>query len=158
LNLKGYLKPYLRVEKSSVDKTYVIKGKAESNWVLVDAAGQNLGRLATQISAYLLGKHKPTYSPGVPMGDFVVVVNAGQLDLSEKLLNTKVYHRHSGYPGGLKSIGLREQISKRPDRVIRAAVWGMLPHNKHGRKLIKRLKVYGASEHPHEAQKPEPVG
>jgi large subunit ribosomal protein L13 len=145
------------VEKSSVDKTYVIKGKPESNWIIVDASGQKLGRVATQIASYLMGKHKPDFSPGVPMGDFVVVVNAGQLDLSEKLLDTKVYNRHTGYPGGLKSVGLREQIVKRPDRVIRAAVWGMLPHNKLGRKIIKRLKVYAGAEHPHEAQKPEPV-
>ena len=140
-----------------MDKTYVIKGKPETKWVLVDAAGQKLGRVATQIAIYLMGKHKPEFTPGVAMGDYVVVINAGQLDLSEKLLNTKVYYRHSNYPGGLKSVGLRDQIAKRPDRVIRAAVWGMLPHNKHGRKLIKRLKVYGGAEHPHEAQKPEPV-
>ncbi|MHB0989341.1 MAG: 50S ribosomal protein L13 [Bellilinea sp.] len=141
----------------TVDKTYVIKGKPETKWILVDAADQNLGRLATQIAAYLLGKHKPTFTPGVAAGDFVVVVNAGKLGLSEKRLDTKNYYRHSGYPGGLKTVGLREQIQTHPDRVIRAAVWGMLPHNKLGRVLIKRLKVYGGAEHPHEAQTPEPV-
>jgi large subunit ribosomal protein L13 len=141
----------------TVDKTYVIKGKPETKWILVDAADQNLGRLATQIAAYLLGKHKPTFTPGVAVGDFVVVVNAGKLGLSEKRLDTKNYYRHSGYPGGLKTVGLREQIQTHPDRVIRAAVWGMLPHNKMGRMLIKRLKVYGGAEHPHEAQTPEPV-
>ncbi|MHB8857451.1 MAG: 50S ribosomal protein L13 [Bellilinea sp.] len=141
----------------TVDKTYVIKGKPETKWILVDAADQNLGRLATQIAAYLLGKHKPTFTPGVAVGDFVVVVNAGKLGLSEKRLDTKNYYRHSGYPGGLKTVGLREQIQTHPDRVIRAAVWGMLPHNKLGRILIKRLKVYGGAEHPHEAQTPEPV-
>ena len=140
-----------------MDKTYVIKGKPETKWILVDAADQNLGRLATQIAAYLLGKHKPTFTPGVAVGDFVVVVNAGKLGLSEKRLDTKNYYRHSGYPGGLKTVGLREQIKTHPDRVIRAAVWGMLPHNKLGRILIKRLKVYGGAEHPHEAQTPEPV-
>jgi len=140
-----------------VDKTYVIKGKPESNWILVDAAGQNLGRLATQIAAYLLGKHKPTYSPGVAAGDYVVVINAGKLGLSEKLLNTKNYYRHSNYPGGLKTVSLRDQIENHPDRVIRAAVWGMLPHTKLGRVLIKRLKVYGGSEHPHQGQTPESV-
>jgi len=140
-----------------VDKTYVIKGKPETNWILVDAAEQNLGRLATQIAAYLLGKHKPTFTPGVAAGDFVVVVNAAKLGLSEKRLNTKNYYRHSNYPGGLKTVGLREQIETHPDRVIRAAVWGMLPHNKLGRMLIKRLKVYGGAEHPHTAQTPEPV-
>lgn len=140
-----------------MDKTYVIKGKPESNWILVDAADQNLGRLATQIAAYLLGKHKPTFTPGVAVGDYVVVINAGKLALSEKRLDTKKYYRHSNYPGGLKTVSLRDQIEKYPDRVIRAAVWGMLPHNKLGRQLIKRLKVYGGSEHPHQAQTPESV-
>jgi len=140
-----------------VDKTYVIKGKPENQWLVVDAAHQNVGRLATQISHYLLGKHKPTYTPGVAMGDYVVVINAAQLDIAEKRLDTKVYYRHSNYPGGLKSVGMRELMSKRPEHVIRAAVWGMLPHNKLGRRLIKRLKVYAGSEHPHHAQRPEPV-
>lgn len=140
-----------------MDKTYVIKGKPETKWLVVDATNQNLGRLATQIAYYLMGKHKPTFTPGVAMGDYVVVINAAQLDIAEKRLDTKVYYRHSNYPGGLKSVGLREQMSKHPDRVIRAAVWGMLPHNRLGRKLIKRLKVYTGSEHPHEAQNPELV-
>jgi len=141
----------------TVEKTYVIKGKPEANWILMDAAGQNLGRLATQIATYLLGKHKPTYTPGVAAGDYVVVINAGKLDLSEKRLDTKKYYKHSNYPGGLKTVVLREQIVVHPDRVIRAAVWGMLPHNKLGRHLIKRLKVYGGSEHPHQGQTPKPV-
>ncbi|HWR64760.1 MAG TPA: 50S ribosomal protein L13 [Bellilinea sp.] len=140
-----------------MEKTYVIKGKPESDWLLVDATGQNLGRFATQIAAYLLGKHKPTFTPGVAVGDHVIVVNASKLGLSEKRLDTKTYYKHSGYPGGLKTVGLREQIATHPDRVIRAAVWGMLPHNKLGRQLIKRLKVYGGAEHPHTAQTPEPV-
>src|SRR5574340_3430 len=141
----------------TVEKTYVIKGKPETNWILVDAAGQNLGRLATQIATYLLGKHKPTFTPGVAAGDYVVVINAVKLDLSEKRLDTKMYYKHSNYPGGMKSVVLREQIAVHPDRVIRAAVWGMLPHNKLGRQVIKRLKVYGGSEHPHHGQTPEPV-
>ncbi len=140
-----------------MDKTYVIKGKPETNWILVDAGGQSLGRLASQIVNYLLGKHKPTFTPGVGMGDYVVVVNASQLQFTEKRLNNKVYQKHSGYPGGLKTIGLRDQLNNHPDRVIRAAVWGMLPHNKLGRQLIKRLKVYAGTEHPHTAQNPEPV-
>jgi large subunit ribosomal protein L13 len=140
-----------------VDKTYVIKGTPESKWVLVDARGQNLGRLATQIARYLLGKHKPTFTPGVAMGDYVVVINAQQLDIADKRLDNKFYYKHSNYPGGLKVVGMRDQLNRHPDRVIRAAVWGMLPHNKLGRKLIKRLKIYAGSEHPHEAQKPEPV-
>ncbi len=140
-----------------MEKTYVIKGKAESNWILVDAKDQNLGRLATQIATYLLGKHKPTFSPGVDMGDFVVVVNAQQIAVTGNRLDEKFYHTHSLYPGGLKSISLRDQLKKYPDRVIRSAVWGMLPHTKMGRRLIKKLKVYGGNEHPHAAQEPKPV-
>jgi large subunit ribosomal protein L13 len=141
----------------AVDKTYVIKGTPEANWVLVDASGQGIGRLATQIVTYLLGKHKPTYTPGVEMGDFVVVVNASKLQITGKRLDSKSYYTHSGYPGGVRAVTLRDQMKNRPDRVIRAAVWGMLPHNKVGRQLIKRLKIYSGSEHPHVAQNPQPV-
>jgi large subunit ribosomal protein L13 len=140
-----------------VDKTYVLKGIQEGEWVLVDANAQSLGRLATQIASFLLGKHKPTYSPGVMMGDYVVVINASKLKIAQKRLEEKKYHFVSGYPGGLRTVGMRDQMEKHPDRVIRAAVWGMLPHNKVGRQLIKRLKVYGGVEHPHEAQAPKPV-
>jgi large subunit ribosomal protein L13 len=140
----------------AVEKTFVILGTPESAWILVDADDQGLGRLATQITRFLLGKHKPTYSPGVEMGDFVVVVNASKLRLTNKREMTKVYHRHTGFPGGLKTVSLRDQMKNRPDRVIRAAVWGMLPHNKVGRQLIKKLKIYAGTEHPHEAQNPQP--
>ncbi len=141
----------------AVDKTYFIKGTPEADWVLVDASNQGIGRLATQIAGYLLGKHKPTYTPGVEMGDFVVVINAKQLEIPGKRLDSKNYYQHSGYPGGLKTTNLRDQMQNRPDRVIRAAVWGMLPHNKVGRQLIKRLKIYSGNEHPHAAQNPKPV-
>jgi large subunit ribosomal protein L13 len=141
----------------TVDKTYVIKGKPNSEWLLIDANDQGLGRIASQVVFYLLGKHKPEYTPGVGMGDHVVVVNAGSLKLTNKRLDTKEYNHHSNYPGGLKTVTLRIQFRKHPDRVIRAAVWGMLPHNKFGRQLIKRLLVYGGNEHPHEAQNPQPV-
>lgn len=141
----------------TVDKTFVIKGRPESNWILVDAREEGLGRLATQIAAYLLGKHKATYTPGVEMGDFVVVINAGQVKVNSQQLEEKFFHHHSGYPGGLKSISLRDQLIRHPDRVIRAAVWGMLPHNKIGRKLIKRLKVYAGTDHPHQSQNPQSV-
>lgn len=140
-----------------MEKTYVIKGKPESNWILVDANEQSLGRLATQISRYLLGKHKPTYSPGVDMGDHVVVINASRLRISAKRLDEKTYNWHSGYPGGLKTVTLRDYLQKYPDRVIRRAVWGMLPHNRMGRRLLKRLRVYSEDVHPHQAQKPQPV-
>jgi large subunit ribosomal protein L13 len=141
----------------NVEKTYVIKGKPEEKWVLVDASTQNLGRLSTQIAHFLLGKHKPTFTPGVDMGDFVVVINAAMLALTQKRLYTKEYNRHSGYPGGLTTTSLRDMMKTHPDRVIRAAVWGMLPHNKVGRRLIKRLRIYPGNEHPHQAQNPTPV-
>jgi len=145
------------VEKMTVDKTFVLKGKPQANWVLVDASGQTLGRLATQIANHLLGKNKPTFTPGVDMGDYVIVINTQQLVVTGNRMLEKFYHHHSNYPGGLKSISLRDQLAKHPDRVIRSAVWGMLPHNKLGRRLIKKLKVYAGSEHPHAAQKPQPV-
>ena len=139
----------------AVDKTFVIKGTPEADWILVDAEGQGIGRLATQITAYLLGKHKPTFTPGVGMGDFVVVINASRLSIPGKRLDDKKYYHHSNYPGGLKTTVLRDQMKNRPDRVIRAAVWGMLPHNKLGRQLIKRVKIYAGNEHPHAAQNPQ---
>jgi large subunit ribosomal protein L13 len=142
----------------TVDKTFVPKANdRKSDWVLVDANGQGLGRLATIIAATLMGKNKPTFTPGVDLGDFVVVVNAQSLELTVKRMDTKFYYHHSGYPGGLKTVGLREQLHVHPDRVIRAAVWGMLPHNKYGRKILKKLKIYPGSEHPHAAQTPKAI-
>jgi large subunit ribosomal protein L13 len=140
-----------------VDKTFVLKGTQTPEWLLVDATGQGVGRLATQIAEYLLGKHKPTYTPGVDMGDAVVVINVTQLAITNKRLDTKKYYHHSGYPGGLKTVGMREQMRVHPERVLIAAVWGMIPHNRVGHQLIKRLKVYAGSEHPHAAQNPKPV-
>lgn len=131
-------------------KSYYPKAsEIERGWVLVDAKDQNLGRLATHIASILLGKHKPTFTPGVEMGDGVVVVNATQITVTGTKLDEKMYHHHSGYPGGLKSITLRDQLKKHPDRVITNAVWGMLPHNKMGKHILKKLKVYGGAEHPH---------
>ncbi|HQN04412.1 MAG TPA: 50S ribosomal protein L13 [Anaerolineaceae bacterium] len=140
-----------------MEKTYVLKGKQEPNWVLVDATDQTLGRMTTLIASYLLGKHKPTFTPGVDMGDAVVVINVSKMRVSQKRLDDKMYHRVSGYPGGITSIRMRDQLAKYPDRVIQHAVWGMLPHNKLGRKLLKRLKVYAGNEHPHEAQNPTAI-
>jgi large subunit ribosomal protein L13 len=140
-----------------VDKTYVLKGTQEPEWLLVDAKGQGVGRLATQIARYLLGKHKPTYTPGVDMGDVVVVINAADLSITAKRLEEKTYYGHSGYPGGLKAIGMKQQMRVHPERVIFAAVWGMIPHNRMGHSIIKRLKIYAGSEHPHTAQNPKPV-
>jgi len=145
-----------------VYKSYYPKA-AEINpqWLLVDANGETLGRLATRLAALLLGKHKPTFTPGVELGDFVVVINAQKITVTgtktHSKLTEKVYHHHSGYPGGLKSINLQQQLLKHPDRVIRSAVWGMLPHNKMGRHIIRRLKIYGGAEHPHAAQNPQKV-
>ena len=143
-------------------KSYYPKAdEIDRQWLLVDADGQNLGRLATKIAGLLMGKHKPAFTPGVEMGDFVVVINAQKITVTGTRTSTKMtekmYHHHSGYPGGLKSINLRDQLQIHPDRVIRAAVWGMLPHNKTGHHLINRLKVYGGAEHPHDAQNPQKV-
>jgi large subunit ribosomal protein L13 len=141
-----------------VQKTYVPKkGDLTHEWKLVDANGKNLGRLVTQISAILLGKDKPTFTPGVDTGDYVVVVNAEHITVTGNKMEEKYYYRHSGYPGGLKKINLRDQLVKHPDRVIRDAVWGMLPHNRYGRKLLKKLKVYAGPDHPHQAQEPVQV-
>lgn len=142
----------------NVEKTYYPKmSELDAEWLLVDANDQNLGRLATKIAALLLGKHKPTFTPGVETGDFVVVVNAGRVRVTGSKLDTKFYYRHSNYPGGLKATSLRTQLNTRPERALKAAVWGMLPHNKRGRSLIKKLKIYGGAEHPHAAQQPKPV-
>lgn len=138
-----------------MENTYVIKGKPVNQWYLIDARDRKLGRLATKVAALLLGKHKPTYTPGVMMGDSVVVINAKYLQVDQRHLDNKMYYRHSGYPSGIKSIVMRELMKVHPERVIRAAVWGMLPHNKIGRQLIKRLYVYEADHHPHGGQKPQ---
>jgi large subunit ribosomal protein L13 len=140
-----------------VEKTYVIKGKSESKWLLVDAKNQKLGRLATKISGLLMGKHKPEFTPGVLMGDSVIVINAKEIRVNQTRENEKIYYRHSNYPGGLKAVTFPDQLERHPDRVIKLAVWGMLPHNKHGRRLLKRLKVYGGKNHPHFGQNPEVV-
>jgi large subunit ribosomal protein L13 len=136
-----------------VYKSYYPKaGEIQNDWILVDAAGETLGRLTTRITALLLGKHKPTFTPGVPMGDNVVVINASHIVVTSTKMTDKTYYKHSGYPGGLKSVTLKDQLQGHPDRVIQAAVWGMLPHNKMGRHVIKRLRVYGGAEHPHGVQ------
>ncbi len=141
-----------------MDKTYIPKAaEISQEWYLVDASGQNLGRLATQIAAILLGKHKPNFTPGMDTGDYVIVVNSEKVQVTGKKLQEKFYYRHSIYPSGLKETSLRDQLERHPDRVIRSAVWGMLPHNKFGRQLIKKLKAYKGPQHPHEAQNPKPL-
>src|SRR5919109_397968 len=139
-------------------KTYVATPKdRERNWLLVDAEGQTLGRPATQIADALRGKRKPTYTPHVDVGDFVVVVNAEKLGDPGGTLHEKVYNRHSGYPGGLKKRTLNDMLERRPEEVIRLAVKGMLPRNRLARKQLTKLKVYAGPDHPHAAQQPQPM-
>ncbi len=135
-------------------KTFVPKGQVEREWLLVDAEDQNLGRLSTQIAQLLLGKHKPNYTPGVMTGANVVVINAEKVAVYPTRMESKVYYHHSNYPGGIKSITLRDQLVKFPERVIKHAVWGMIPKTKLGRKIYKNLHVYAGSAHPHQAQQP----
>jgi large subunit ribosomal protein L13 len=139
-------------------KTYVANSaNRERNWLIVDAAGLTLGRLATQIADALRGKNKPEYTPHVDTGDFVVVINAEKIAVTGKKRAEKRYYRHSGYPGGLKSRTLQEMLDRRPEQVIRLAVKGMLPRNRLARRQITKLKVYAGPEHPHVAQKPTPM-
>jgi large subunit ribosomal protein L13 len=139
----------------TVDKTYVTKqDDIKRQWFYADAEGQSLGRLASKIAAILRGKHKPIFTPGLDTGDFVVVVNAEKVTVTGNKLTEKFYYRYSGYPGGMTAISLKDQLAKHPDRVIEHAVWGMLPHNKLGRAMLKKLKIYRGSAHPHSAQHP----
>ena len=141
-----------------MQNTYYPKAdEIQRDWVVVDANDQTLGRLATQISTVMLGKHKPGFTPGVEMGDYVIVVNASHIRVTGNKLDDKMYHRHTGYPGGLKSVNLRDLLAKNPERVIEKAVWGMLPHNRMGRSLMKKLRVYAGPDHPHAAQEPRPI-
>src|SRR5215212_2373768 len=139
-------------------KTYTAKpGEIARNWYLVDADGQTLGRLATRIADTLRGKDKPQYTPHVDTGDFVIVVNAEKIHVTGKKLDDKMYYRHSGYPGGLRSRPLREELARRPTEVLRKAVKGMLPRNRLGRAQLGKLKIYAGAEHPHDAQAPKPL-
>jgi large subunit ribosomal protein L13 len=137
-------------------KTYVANSNdRQREWLVVDATGQTLGRLATRIADALRGKNKPEYTPHVDTGDFVIVVNAEKISVTGNKLADKKYYRHSGYPGGLKVRTLAEQLERRPEDVIRKAVKGMLPRNRLARKQLTKLKVYAGPEHPHVAQKPQ---
>ncbi len=136
--------------------TYFPKEPTPS-WVIVDAAGQTVGRLATQLASVLKGKHKPEYTPNQPGGDFIVVVNAEKVVFTGRKLDQKLYTRYTGYQGGLKTTTARVMLDKHPTRVLEHAVWGMLPKNRLGRKLIRRLKVYAGEAHPHAAQQPTPL-
>lgn len=139
-------------------RTYTLKEKdIQREWYVVDAAGKTLGRLATEIAKILRGKHKPYYTPHMDCGDYVIVINADKIRVTGRKLDQKMYYWHSGYPGGLKSITLRRQLQTHPERVLQAAVRGMLPKNRLGRKMFKKLKVYASPEHPHQAQQPKPL-
>ena len=139
-------------------KTWTAKpGEIQRDWYVVDAEGKTLGRLATQIADTLRGKNKPTYTPHTDTGDFVIVVNAEKIHVTGQKLDQKMYHRHSGYPGGLRSRSLRTQLERRPTEVLRKAVKGMLPRNRLARQQITKLKIYAGPEHPHAAQDPEPL-
>ncbi len=134
-------------------KTYTLKGaEIDKAWHVIDAGGQTLGRLSTQVAALLLGKHKPTYSPHLDMGDFVVVVNAAKVRLTGNKLQDKIYYRHTGYMGGLKETTLSDMMARKPTRVLELAVRGMLPRNRLSRHLLRHLKVYAGPDHPHVAQ------
>jgi large subunit ribosomal protein L13 len=140
-------------------RTYSATAKdaeASREWYMVDAAGLTLGRLATQIASVLKGKHKPIYTPSMDCGDYVVVINADKVRITGRKMEQKFYYRFSGYPGGLTAISLGDQMANHPERVIQAAVRGMLPKNRLGRQMIKKLKVYASPEHPHQAQQPKP--
>jgi large subunit ribosomal protein L13 len=131
--------------------------EVERRWYVVDAEGETLGRLATRVADTLRGKRKPGYTPHVDTGDFVIVVNAEKIAVTGKKLEQKRYYRHSGYPGGLRTRTLSEQLDRRPTEVIRIAVKGMLPRNRLSRAQLNKLKVYAGPDHPHEAQQPEPL-
>lgn len=129
----------------------------QRDWYVIDAQGQTLGRLATRTATILRGKHKPLYTPHVDCGDYVIIVNAEKVHATGQKMSQKKYYRHSGYPGGLKEISLRDQLQKFPERVLEIAVRGMLPKNRLGRRMFKKLKVYPGPNHPHQAQQPKPM-
>lgn len=136
---------------------YEKPGTTEKKWYVVDAEGQILGRLASEIAKILRGKNKPQYTPSVDVGDFVVVINAEKVALSGNKKDQKKYYRHTGYPGGLKETGVKEQLASHPERLLQFAITGMLPKNRLGRQMLKKVKIYAGSEHPHSSQNPEPL-
>jgi large subunit ribosomal protein L13 len=139
-----------------VGKTFVTQQEdVQREWFVVDATGRTLGRLATRVANVLRGKHKPLYSPAVDTGDYVIVVNAEKIHVTGRKLDQKMYYRHSGYPGGLREIPLRKLLQRHPTRAVEHAVRGMLPKNRLGRRMLKKLKVYAGPDHPHEAQQPK---
>jgi large subunit ribosomal protein L13 len=141
-----------------MSRTYTPKAsEIERQWLVVDADGQTLGRLATRVARLLTGKHKPTYATHIDTGDHVIVINAGKIKVTGDKLDDKKYYRHSGYPGGLREESLGHLLERRPEEVVRRAVKGMVPHTKLGTQQMRKLKIYAGKEHPHEAQRPVPA-
>ncbi len=141
------------------DRTYSPKAEEiERRWFVVDASGQTLGRLASRIAVVLEGKHKPAYAPNVDTGDHVIVLNAARVEVTGNKRTTKSYARHSGYPGGFRQETLGDLLARRPEEAVRRAVKGMLPRNRLGAQQLRKLKIYAGGEHPHQAQRPEPLG
>ncbi len=139
-------------------ETYIPKlNEINQKWLVVDANGQILGRLASEVASILRGKNKPIFTPHMDVGDYVIIINAGKIRVTGKKAKTKKYYRHTGYPGGLRSDSYSDLIKSNPARILEKAIWGMLPHNKLGKKIYKKLKIYAGNEHPHEAQKPEKI-
>lgn len=157
------MKSFSLIEAYYEDRCFLMKTKFakkdefDKKWYVIDARGQILGRMAAKIATYLKGKHKPFYTPNSDTGDFIVVINADSVRVTGKKLDNKFYYRHTGYVGSIKSKSLKERMIKEPEKVIMDAVWGMLPKNRLGRAMFKKLKVYRGSVHPHSAQKPEPI-
>lgn len=139
-------------------ETYIPKlDEINQKWLIVDADGQILGRFASEVASILRGKNKPIFTPHMDVGDYVIIINAGRIRVTGKKAKTKKYYRHTGYPGGLRSDNYSDLIKSNPAKILEKAIWGMLPHNKLGKKIYKKLKIYAGSEHPHEAQKPEKI-
>ena len=140
------------------NKTYSAKAdeaRSSQRWYVVNAEGVTLGRLASKVARIILGKHKPIYTPNVDCGDFVIILNAGKIHVTGNRMDEKMYYRHSMYGGGFKQTALKDVLAHNPERAIRQAVWGMIPHNRLAKRMIMKLKVYGGAEHEHAAQKPE---
>jgi large subunit ribosomal protein L13 len=137
-------------------KTFLAKQEeVQRKWYLIDAEGKTLGRLASRVATILRGKHKPTYTPNVDCGDHVIIINAGKVVLTGNKVNDKIHYTHSGYPGGLKAVKYSKLLKTKPEYALTKTIWGMLPHNRLGRQMIKKLRVYQGNEHPHAAQLPE---
>lgn len=144
--------------KAQIQRTHFTTPKEiERKWHVIDAQGQTLGRLASRIAPYLSGKNKPYYVPNLDVGDYIIVINVGKIHVTGRRLDQKIYYRHTGFPGGLREMTLREMLDRFPERPLRFAVKGMLPKGPLGRQMLRKLKIYAGPDHPHEAQQPQPL-